>query len=158
MLKKILFSVFILCLSTSFCVAQNYQRAIGLRLGFPAGLTYKQFTNYNTAFEIMGGVYLPRGVNQENGGFDVTVILMKETQVMVDELHVFYGGGGHVGSIENDVNIGIDVMVGLEFALARTPIAFSFDAKPGLDFASLAKGRENFLLSGGGFTLRYTFE
>ena len=87
-----------------------------------------------------------------------TVIMMKETEIMVEELHVFYGGGGHVGSIENDVNIGLDVIIGLEFALARTPIAFAFDAKPGLDLASLAKGRENFLLSGGGFTLRYTFQ
>ena len=80
MLKKILFTAIILCFSATFCLAQNYQRAIGVRLGFPAGLTYKQFTNYNTAYEIMAGVYLPRGVDKENGGFDVTVILMKETQ------------------------------------------------------------------------------
>ena len=158
MLKKMFFTAIILCFSVTFCMAQNYQRAVGVRLGFPAGLTYKQFTNYNTAYEIMAGVYLPRGVDKENGGFDVTVIMMKETEIMVEELHVFYGGGGHVGSIENDVNIGLDVIIGLEFALARTPIAFAFDAKPGLDLASLAKGRENFLLSGGGFTLRYTFQ
>ncbi|MGB1207336.1 MAG: hypothetical protein ACPG5B_16940 [Chitinophagales bacterium] len=158
MLKKISTLILAFCLSTTFCVAQNYERAIGVRLGFPAGLTYKQFTNQNTAYEIMAGVYLPRGINRTNGGFDVTVILMKETQVMVDELHVFYGGGGHVGSIESDVNVGLDVIIGLEFALAQSPIAFSFDAKPGLDLASLAKGRENFLLSGGGFTLRYTFQ
>ncbi|MGB1241393.1 MAG: hypothetical protein ACPG49_02655 [Chitinophagales bacterium] len=138
--------VLIICLLTlsSISQAQNYDRAIGIRFGYPTGMTYKQFVGSNSALEfIVGG--------GQNGG-NLTVLYELHSEALDYSLNIVYGLGGHIGIWRENLNVGADGIFGLEFA-PDSPIVFAIDIKP-----TLYLWRGNIRNStGGAFSVRYAF-
>ena len=129
------------CCSSIGLQAQPYSGAIGARLGFPSGVSYKQFFSDKWAFEGIGGLYLGKG-------FNVTGMAEGHAEVFGEGLLAIYGFGAHVGSYNEKLDIGPDAIIGLEFVL-DAPIAITFDYKPALTLNSFR------FINGGGLTLRY---
>lgn len=155
------FIFFITLLTTLFfCTqntkAQNYSTAIGLHLGYPSGITYKQFVSEKTAFDVLLGSNLKNSFSL-SGFFEI------HNEVIVPELNVFYGGGAHLQMYnqevilsggtkrtENKVALGLGGIVGLEYTFERTPFSFAFDAQPTLIFRDGL-----YYTTQGGLALRY---
>ena len=126
-----------------------YNGAIGGRLGFPAGLSYKQFISHSLAIEGIAGL---NGIGSEKMGFTAALLLENHSEVFVENLALYYGGGGHLGSYRGDFEFGIDGIFGLEFVFDGAPLAFSVDVKPALSITSNVA-----FIVGGAITLRYVF-
>ena len=132
---------------TKEVVAQNYTGAVGLRLGFPAGVTYKQFLGRsNAAIEGILGFYGKNGV-------DLGVLLEFHPSILVDDLTLVYGPGVYVGVYDKQPTVGVGGIFGLEYTFHNAPINFMFDVQPGL---ALEDGGV-FFRSRGGFSVRYVF-
>jgi hypothetical protein len=77
--------------------------------------------------------------------------------------HWYYGGGAHLGYHRRArarepekkpfINVGLDLIVGIEHAFPNTPLALSLDLKPSVTFTAPDENtREAF-----GLSLRYTW-
>lgn len=118
----------------------TYQTAIGIRGGETSGLSIKYFLTNNQAIEGIVGVW--------RNGFSTTVLWEKyESAFNVDGLNWYYGAGGHAsignGTVfvryDNDrfyqyrrggMGLGVDAIVGIEYAIPKIPFAVSLDLKP----------------------------
>jgi hypothetical protein len=129
--------------------AQSYTKGIGARLGFPAGLSYKQFIGNTLAIEGIGGI---NGINTDRLSYNLTILAVNHSEVLMENLSLMYGGGGHLGSYDEAFEFGVDGILGLEFVFDGAPIAFSFDIKPALSITTNIQP-----IVGGAFTLRYVF-
>ncbi len=139
----------ILVLAAIFCFsstvqAQDYDRSIGLRLGYPAGISYKQFFSDLGAFEIIG--------SGRKGGYQLTVLIEGHQPIFGSNMTFLYGGGGHIGVLDKSLNVGADGIAGLEYVF-RAPVAVTIDINPSLLFWD---GGVDFFV-GGGLTIRYLF-
>ena len=110
--------------------AQSYTKGIGARLGFPAGLS----------------------INTDRLSYNLTILAVNHSEVLMENLSLMYGGGGHLGSYDEAFEFGVDGILGLEFVFDGAPIAFSFDIKPALSITTNIQP-----IVGGAFTLRYVF-
>lgn len=156
---KKLFLVIAIALSASFSFAQDYQTAVGVRGGFPAGLTVKHFLSGDLAVEGL--------LHSRWGGFGVTGLLEKHAKAFdVDGLNWYYGGGGHIGFYtwrknspwDDEFNgttmvIGVDGILGLEYNIGAIPINISVDWKPTVNFVGLSGP----YFDNGALSVRYTF-
>jgi hypothetical protein len=146
--RSVLLTLLLFVLATSMSSAQYavaYQRpyntALGVRIGGTSGVSIKHFYSQHNAFEGLIGTF--------GNGFSLTGLVEKHaTAFDVIGLNWYYGGGAHlafyngnnyyrVGGREvhdrdsQDVGVGINGIVGLEYALPdNIPVAFSFDFKP----------------------------
>lgn len=145
MKKKLALLFFLVTGSLSYCVAQNYDVSIGGRVGLPIGVTYKQFFTRNTAFEIIAGV---------NRGPYGAVLIEQHGELFERPLQFLYGGGGHVGMADEELSIGVDGILGLEFTFDNSPFNFGFDVKPTYAYRF---GRFGLFMEGG-FFLRYVIK
>jgi len=144
-MKKLFVLIICLLSISSASQAQNYDKAIGARFGFPAGLTYKQFISDNAAVEIIVGT--------RDGGGSLTALLELHAEALDYSLNIFYGIGGHIGSLESSLNVGADGIFGLEYT-PDAPIVFAIDLKP-----TLYWWRSDLRFStGGAFSIRYAFQ
>lgn len=146
---KTFFALALLFALSSTVQAQLYNTGIGGRLGFPAGLSYKQFVSRTLALEGIAGM---SGIGSDTPSFSATVLFENHSEVFMENLSLFYGGGGHLGTYKGAFEFGADGIIGLEFVFDGAPIAFSFDFKPALSIT-----RNIAFTSGGAFTLRYVF-
>ncbi len=117
--------------------AQDYQNAVGVRLGLSQGITYKHFLTITDAAE---GLLTVRW-----GGFDITGLYERHLGAFdVEGLYFYYGGGAHLGIWNGDINpwfhdtrshtvIGIDGVVGLEYVFSQIPFNAAVDWKPGIN-------------------------
>ncbi|MEZ4886989.1 MAG: hypothetical protein R3E32_19825 [Chitinophagales bacterium] len=143
-MKKLLFLIICLLAANGLTQAQNYDAAVGIRFGFPTGITYKQFMGGNTAFEVIVG-------GGDKGG-SVTALIEFHSEVLDQSLNVFYGLGGHIGTWRSDLNVGVDGIFGLELSTS-SPIVMAIDIKP-----TVFLWRSDIRTStGGAFSLRYSF-
>ncbi|HLP73142.1 MAG TPA: hypothetical protein VK155_09585 [Bacteroidales bacterium] len=158
-MKKIILAtivVFIIAVSAS---AQDYKTGIGLRAGYPAGLTVKHFLNRTAALE---GLLSTRW-----GGFVVTGLFEAHKPLAdVDRLHWFYGFGAHVGFWNGHYNynywgepgtaytlVGIDGILGLEYNFKEIPVNIGLDWKPAFNLT----GYQGFWGDNGALSIRYIF-
>lgn len=139
--------------------AQDYRTGIGLRAGYPAGLTIKHFVSNRTAIE---GILATRW-----GGFVITGLFEAHRQLAdVDNLNWYYGLGAHLGfwNGDNDRNfwgdpgtsytvVGIDGILGLEYSFEEIPVNIGIDWKPAFNIF----GYQGFWGDGGAFSIRYIF-
>jgi hypothetical protein len=169
-MKKVIVSLFIIfALSVSVSKAQDYKNALGLRAGFPSGLTFKHFFTGDAALEIIAG----RSWGYR--GFMITGLYEKHKMAFdVDGLYWFYGGGAHVGSYngyyynyghrnknyyspyyysERVIVIGIDAILGIEYKLKEVPFTLGLDLKPSFDLYPFGYGDID-----GALSVRYTFK
>jgi hypothetical protein len=119
--------------------SSTYKTAIGLRAGGTSGLTIKHFTGSSTAIEGIIGVW--------PNAFGLTVLVEKYVPAFNEAgLNWYYGAGAHA-TFEtdrhyhegprryyyyhgNDLGLGIDGILGIEYKIVPIPFAISLDLKP----------------------------
>ncbi|MBI3234567.1 MAG: hypothetical protein HYZ42_11095 [Bacteroidetes bacterium] len=125
--------------------SQNYNTAIGLRLGgLASGLTAKQF--------ISGGAAVEGILGFGSNGFIITGLYEQHLPISgAAGLQWLYGGGAHIGFFSDrgkyyytfngdDVYytraaiIGIDGIIGLDYKFKGAPVNIGLDIKPVFDF------------------------
>jgi len=149
--------LFVLLFISTYAQGQNYEKAIGLRLGLYNGLSYKQFITAQTALE---GI-----VETRWHGWEITGLMEFHNELDQNgELTWFYGYGAHLGfynsvytnwdgTNEDYLVIGIDGIIGIEYQFDNIPLAISLDWKPYINIL----GYSRFYGDGGGLTLKYIF-
>lgn len=116
---------------------EGYNSAIGLRLGYPASLSFKTFVNDNSALEAYIGL--------RNWGFGKFINLSGAYQIHkpvegVDQLKWYYGAGASVyfwtydNIFLNDgfssTSFGLQGYLGLDYAFKDAPINLTLDWIP----------------------------
>lgn len=142
----------------------SYTTAIGLRGGGTSGLTIKHFYADQRAYEFI--------VNGWYNGIGVTGLLEKhQTAFNEAGLNWYFGVGGHVSVgasrayyygwndryvaySDGRVALGVDGIVGLEYAIPRIPLALSLDVKP---FAEVTTNGNVWLAVDPGLGVKFTF-
>ena len=149
-MKKYIFLI-ILFVSISVCIqAQNYNSAIGVRLGpntanITAGFTLKHFINENTALEAIIGV---------NNGLGICGLYEKHFDIeAVKNLQWLAGFGGYVAFTGSNTAIGGAGIIGLDYKFEEIPLNVTLDWKPELNIIS----KVGFEASGIGLSARFTF-
>lgn len=162
---------FLACFLVAFSAAysQDYQRAIGLRLGWDYGISYKQFIKGTHAIEGIA-TFRSWGVpGYRYSYFRITgLYLVHNPFPGVEGLQWYYGGGASISmyggkyrdwvkSLNKDygtMGIGIHAALGLDFKIPNAPINLSADWVPTFTFGSYYRG---FAADYGAFAVRYTF-
>lgn len=116
--------------------AQSYDKAIGLNLGLPLGVNYKQFINRTGALDFTFGY--------QDGGVMLTAVFQHHIN-LVDNLNLYLGGGINVGGVHmgnayrhhgGSFVLGIDPTVGFEYRFANTPVVVAVDYTPQINIIS----------------------
>ncbi|MFO8234207.1 MAG: hypothetical protein R6U04_02210 [Bacteroidales bacterium] len=155
MKKIIILSIFLL--AGTFAFSQSYNTGVGVRGAFASGITIKHFVKDNAAFEgiVSGGTW----------GMDITGLYEIHARAFdVDRLNWYYGGGAHIAQWNNDyphiadgdgnnVVVGLDGILGLEYYIEEIPFTISADWKPVFNLI----GYTGFWGYGGAISIRYTF-
>jgi hypothetical protein len=143
----------------------DYRNAIGLRGGYPSGLTFKHFSSGTTAWEGILGVW--------HRALSLTILYEKHASAFdVSGMRWYYGGGGHVAFAtsrryyddrdgryyyryyRDDAAFGIDGIIGLEYKIPPIPFAISLDLKPTLEVTT---GGAAYFDLDPGLGLKFTF-
>ncbi len=114
----------------------QYKNAIGIALGSPSGITYKTFISGNNALDFTLGYGWTGGDGEFFGISGLYEIHSPITNA--NGLSFYYGPGAHIGSWHekdrsDNLFLGIDGAIGLEYMIPRVPIALSLDFRPGIN-------------------------
>lgn len=160
MKRKFFLLVALVSILTLAGTAQNYNTALGVRLGTFNGITLKHFISEQNALE---GIATFRW-----NGFIFTGLY--EWQNDIDGapgLDYFLGLGAHVGTFgdnkywrDNDNDpwdgnitvVGVDFIAGLEYTFAEAPFCIGLDWKPAINFSGYGWWGDGLALS-----IRYTW-
>jgi len=150
---RVLISGILLFLSCLVLKAQVYDSAVGVVLGYPLGVSYKKFVQDKWAVEGITGIYHTNNINGGINvrGLDVALLVEGHTEVPFPDLYIVYGGGGHIGTYDTNLNVGLDAVAGLEYNFRNVPVNMMFMVKPAF---GLIGGSFRFIPAGG-FVLRY---
>ena len=140
-MKRITLAIFSLILFAMTLWAQDYHTGLGLRASMAPGISVKHFFTTNMAGE---GILTVRW-----GGFNATALAEWHLQVFDTEgFYFFYGGGAHLGVWDSSrdyygstgsgtsVFLGVDGIIGLEYAFLDIPLSVGLDWKPGMNIIS----------------------
>jgi len=121
---------------------QNYDSAVGIRLGVPNSLTYKKFVSESNAFEVFGGIRSYFGSSFINANAAYQIHTPIET---VDNLQWYYGFGAGIGFGTNSFNnsftaVSASGYIGLDYSFEDLPLALSIDYVPTYFFGSAGPG------------------
>jgi hypothetical protein len=159
--KLVLVSAILLGCSIAM-YSQEYKSAIGLRLGYPTSISYKQFISDPGAFEIFAGFRTWTGYSWMNIG------AMYQHHMRIEGapgLKWYFGGGGSVffWNYKNSFNsgdagntsIGLMGVLGLDYKFTDAPVNLSLDWAPIL----FVNGYDNgFRGAYGALSARYTLK
>jgi hypothetical protein len=137
--------------------AQDYDSAIGLRLGFPTSITYKKFITETNAFEVYGGI---RGEGTGTSIRANAAYLIHTELGDTEGLKWYYGGGAGVAFYSFDAgfvgdsgsSITASGYIGLEYTLDDIPLTFSIDWTPTIFIGGFGRG---FGTDNGALAVRY---
>ena len=142
-MKKKLFIVTLVIgiAASSGLKAQDYHTGLGIRGGFSNGISLKHFYTTNIAVE---GILSTRW-----HGFKITGLAEWHIPVFDTQgLNFYYGGGAHLGIWDseadyygdkiagNNLFLGVDGVIGLEYAFPGIPLSIGLDWKPGFEIIS----------------------
>ncbi|MGH2642968.1 MAG: hypothetical protein ACRDE2_03390 [Chitinophagaceae bacterium] len=157
MKKTILLFAMVISISITTASAQSntsgnpdYKTGLGLRLGYPYGVTIKHFISQQGALEgILGFWY---------GGFNFTGLYEYHMDIKsAPGLKWFVGGGADFTSWNfagyHGAAVGIDGIIGLDYKINSAPIDLSLDWKPSF----YVSGVSGLYAGGGAISVRYTF-
>ena len=158
-MKKLhfLFLFLIIGISLKPLNAQNYQTAIGIRLGVMAGITAKHFIDSKAALEGM--------LTTRWGGFSICGLYELHQPLSPSNLDWYYGAGAHFGAFNGSEDIpwaengksyaifGVDGIIGIEYTFDNAPINLSLDWKPSINLT----GYSGFWGAEFGLSCRYAF-
>lgn len=140
----LLVSAFTILFVADSAKAQDYNTAVGLKFGgYENGISVKHFTDESTALEGVLGF--------RRGGLVITGLYeIHQPAFNTPKLKFYYGFGAHAGSVgagryrklggdevfqDSKILIGADGVLGLEYVLPSSPIAFSLDLNPRIELA-----------------------
>ncbi len=124
----------------------SYKTAVGVRVGETTAVTFKNHFRPSTALELQLGFW--------NHGFSTTFLIEKHVPAFNEPgLQWYYGAGAHASfynhyhwakHYENgrryyttdEVGIGIDGVIGIEYKIPQIPFAFSLDFVPYVEVIS----------------------
>lgn len=132
-MKNILMTAMMMVIFLGTGFSQDFDSAIGLRLGVPSSVTYKKFINESDALEgYMGfrNYFRTRFVT-----LGAAYQIHKDIDE-VDNLQYYYGGGASVYfwssdfELTNTTSLGVQAYLGLSYTLEDLPLNFSVDWVP----------------------------
>jgi hypothetical protein len=157
-MKKLL----LLCLTAGFLLiantnvnAQNYENALGIRLGSYNGINYKTFLNSTKALDLN----LSFKNNNNLQRFIFTGLYEVHNPIAgAPGLLWYYGGGASIGSykqrdFEGDLFFSADGVLGLDYKINGAPLNLAIDWRPRLELTQ----NTNFRTGDVGFAIRITF-
>ena len=135
--------------------AQNYNNALGVRIGNYNGLNFKTFTGSNKAFDLNLS-FRDRGNAQSV--FFTALYQVHNPIAGAPGLQWYYGGGGTIGSykvdgFEGDLFLSADGVLGLDYKIEGAPINLALDWRPRLSLTP----DTDFGTSDIGVAIRFTF-
>ena len=145
----LLFSMLFVLAISSQLKAQNYNKAIGLRLGYPNAIDYKFFMSESNAVELYLGLRYD-GINF-GGMYEIHKPLSD-----AEGLSWYWGAGASLSFYsyyvdENETSFGINGVIGLDYTFQDAPINLSIDYMP----TFLIGGYYDGFGSYGGLSARY---
>lgn len=149
-MKKILLSLSVAFTFSLGASAQDYNTAIGVRLGpntaaISPGFTIKHFLNENSAVEGIVGI---------NNGLGLCALYEWHHPIeSVANLQWFIGAGGYAAFRSETTFIGAAGIVGLDYKFDEIPLNLSLDWKPELNLISKVAFEANTV----GISARFTF-
>ena len=157
-LKKLLLAIVLMAIFTSKLSAQEYNLAVGLRLGYDSGISARYFFMPHNAVE---GI-----LSFSPNAFKITGLYQFQMPFLsVDNLDWFVGIGAHIGSVtryfqqrknlDHAFLFGADLIGGIEYVFPTAPFAISLDWKPSFSFTNTHAN--DFWFYGFGLSIRYTF-
>lgn len=161
-MKKLFFTIAIM-FTISVAYSQSYKSAIGLRLGYPASISFKTFVSEKGAFEGFVGFRRWSYVSYTNIG---AMYQVHNAFPNVEGLAWYYGGGAtvyfwnydddfFVNDDYNGLNFGIMGVLGLDYKFANAPVNLSLDWVP--TFVIGDAYYNGFRGDAGALSVRYTF-
>lgn len=161
-MKKLFFTLAIM-FTISVAYSQSYKSAIGLRLGYPASISFKTFVSERGAFEGFVGFRRWSYVSYTNIG---AMYQYHNPFPNVEGLAWYYGGGATVyfwnydddfffNDDYNGLNFGIMGVLGLDYKFANAPVNLSIDWVPTFVIGDAYYG--GFRGDAGALSVRYTF-
>lgn len=142
MRTRFIITIIFIALSIFSVSAQNYDSAVGLRLGAPLSLSYKKIINENKALEGYIGTRGKSGYRYVNitGAYN---IIQPIDIASIEELYYYYGAGVSIytWSYEEDgpnqnVTPGIQGQLGLEYTFSDRPINLTLEWTPTIFLSS----------------------
>jgi hypothetical protein len=141
--------------------AQPFQKALGIRLGYPLSVSYKQFVSEKNAFEVYAGF---RGYKESQGLSLNGAYLVHNDITGLRGLQFYFGGGAgvHFWSYDRydrgNTTSSISGYLGLQYVFADLPISLTADWIPTYFLGEHRNGRfRNFGSDVGGLGIRYNF-
>jgi hypothetical protein len=142
--------------------AQTYPYALGLKFGgYENGISGKYFASKDISLEGIIGF--------RSSGVVITGLYeINQVAFNVPELNFYFGAGAHIGSIgnsyqrfgsngqtyaNNQLLLGVDGVIGLEYVIPKSPIAVSLDLNPRIELAG-----GPFVDLAPGLGVKYTFK
>lgn len=134
-------------------VAQQ-ESSIGLRWSEGSGVAFRQM--------LVEGKYLEGMVTARYGGAAVTALYQRQRPILgSEEWQWYWGGGPHLGyhrriaqrSAESEhlnraqINVGIDLVIAIQYGFRNFPLQFSLDVKPAISFTTSDPHEESFGLT-----------
>lgn len=172
-MKKILWSTlfFIFCFVGTNLQAQEYQSAVGLRLGSPASISYKTFLGGSqNALEVFAGTKGEKtsvfGSNYGWRWFTVGAAYQLHQPLElgdIDALNWYWGFGGSAYfwsfddgffADESTTSFAAQGYIGVDYSFENAPINLSLDWVPSFFFNGFGSG---FGADYGALSVRYTF-
>ncbi len=122
----------IMAFTAQKAAAQDYQHALGVRLGSRNGVNFKTFLNPDRALDF--------NLNFRNyeSRKDVNLQVLYEIHLPVQNapgLKWYYGAGGSLGSrkyngMDGDLFLSADGVIGLDYKVSQAPINLALDWRP----------------------------
>lgn len=152
-MKKAIITCICSLVMLSSVQSQDFDSAVGLRLGYPLSVTYKKFVSETNAIEAYAGYrnWIGASFLSLAGGYQIHKDLEIDD---LDGLQWYYGGGASVYFWTFDfsggsrTSFGLQGYIGVSYTLEETPINVSIDWIPTL-FINGADGFGNGF--GGGY-------
>ncbi len=121
-----------------FCSAQPYHNSGGARWAASSGFTFRQMQTEKHAIEVI--------LTFRWGGPIITGLYERYYPIGKTDLIWYFGGGPHLGyhrrsaDSANDamlfVNVGVDIIAGVEYVFPALPFNISLDIKPSVSFTA----------------------
>lgn len=154
-LKKLFFAAALMTTFAFTLNAQQYNTALGVRLGYDNGITLKHFFAPASAGEFI--------LAASSNYFQLTGLYEYQQPFPgAPNLDWYVGIGAHLGAIhkhkelyDNAFLIGADLIGGIEYVFPQAPFNISLDWKPSFNFTN--SYNDNWY-SGFALSLRYTFK
>jgi len=137
--------------------SQDFDSAVGLRIGFPLSITYKKFINETGAIE--GYVGYRNFIGASNLSLNAAYQIHKDIDE-VDRLQYYYGAGASVVNWNvkfgnGATSLGLQGYLGLSYTVDGAPVNVSIDWIPTLFINGLAGYGRGFSVGYGTIAARY---